>query len=157
FGLCFLLLLAESMFGSMATDILQSFQINNQPRLIGVTGLVRLLIILVVNLLIATCFYLFFAPGLSVSSRSPNRKTVGLELLLKGKLLRRPVTGGLVTGLLAGGVLAIIPHVIAAINVFHGAMIDAGGLEDVFLVKGPIVDAFFDSSQFVVFLIFAFL
>jgi sigma-B regulation protein RsbU (phosphoserine phosphatase) len=157
FGVCFLLVLAESLFGSMGAGILQDFRINNQPQPTGVSGLLKWVIILLMDLVVAACFYLFFAPGLSVSTRSPNRKTVGMELLLKGKLLRRPVTGGLVTGLLAGGILAMIPHAIAAINIFRGAMIDAGGLEDVFLVKSPAVDAFFDGSQFVIFIIFAFL
>jgi serine phosphatase RsbU (regulator of sigma subunit) len=157
FAVCFVLLLAASSSGGVATEILHEIRVNNAPLSLSVGTLLLWATAVFINLIVAACLYLFFAPGLTYSAQSPNRRTVDLELLLQGKLLRRPVTGSLIAGFLAGGVLAVIAHAIAALGLFHGAMIDAGGLEDIFLTKNPAANTFFSGSQFVIFMIFAFL
>ncbi|HEY6403041.1 MAG TPA: PP2C family protein-serine/threonine phosphatase, partial [Blastocatellia bacterium] len=75
----------------------------------------------------------------------------------KGKLLRRPMTGSLVAGLLAGGLLQAISHAVAAAGVFDGASIDAANIEDLFDASAPALDAFVDGGQFLIFISFAFI
>jgi hypothetical protein len=82
-------------------------------------------------------FTCFLPPVFPVSTRSPNRKTVGLELLLKGKAAQATGDRRPRRGILAGGILAMIPHAIATFNIFRGALIDAGGLEDVLPRQKP--------------------
>jgi serine phosphatase RsbU (regulator of sigma subunit)/uncharacterized membrane protein len=100
------------------------------------------------------------APGLALASSMgglANRRTVDLELLLKGKLLRRPATGSIVAGLLAGGLLEAISHAAAATGVFAGASINAAGIEDLFDASAPALDALTDGGQILIFISFAFL
>ena len=153
----FLLLLTANSFGSFADELSYDFRISNTPLSHNVEAAIKWAIFAVINLFIAAFLYLFLAPGLTLSTDSANRRTVDLELLLKGKLLRRPVTGGIVAGILTGGLLAMIAHAVAAIGVFGGASINAEGLEDVFVARGPAVGAFFDGNQFLLFMAFAFL
>ncbi|MGH9767501.1 MAG: PP2C family protein-serine/threonine phosphatase [Blastocatellia bacterium] len=158
----FLLLLVVNSFGSFADEFSANFRVSNDPQSYSIDAAIRWAILAVINLFIAAMLYLFLAPGLALSAdsanrRTPNRNAIDLELLLKGKLLRRPVTGGIVAGLLTGGLLAVIAHAVAAIGVFGGASINAEGLEDVFVARGPAVGAFLDGGQFLLFMTFAFL
>jgi Stage II sporulation protein E (SpoIIE) len=154
---CFLLLLGGNLFGSFADGLLYNFRINNNSLPDSVGALIKWTVFIVVNLLIAICLYLFLAPGLAFSAGIANRRTVDLELLLKGKLLKRPVTGSLVAGLLAGGSLAMIAHAITAVGLSAGASINAEEMEDIFAARIPPLDAFLNGDQFLIFISFAFL
>ncbi|MCG3160722.1 MAG: hypothetical protein JMDDDDMK_01797 [Acidobacteria bacterium] len=156
-ALSFLLLLTASALGSFGDELNYDFRISNEPLPYTVGAAIQWLIVAVFNLFAAALLYLLLAPGLALSAGLPRRATVDLELLLKGKLLRRPVTGGMVAGLLLGGLLAMIPHAVAAIGVFSGASINAEGLGEVFAGRVPAAGAFFDSGQFLIFMTFAFL
>ncbi|MCI0389345.1 MAG: hypothetical protein MOB07_11360, partial [Acidobacteria bacterium] len=116
----FLLLLVSNLFGSFADELLYGFRISNNLVAFSAGAAGQWTIIIVINLCIAAFLYLFLAPGLALASRAQNRRTVDLELMLKGKLLRLPVTGSLVAGLLVGGLLEMIAHAIAAIGGFAG-------------------------------------
>src|SRR5262245_20679918 len=153
----FLLLLASNMFGSLANDLRLVFRSGSNASSFNVGEALRWPIIVIFNHCIAAFLYLFLAPGLALSSGIANRGTVDLELALKGKLLRRPVTGSLVAGLLAGGLLEMITHAVAAIGVFPGASINAEGAEKMFSASAPAMDAFLDGEQFLIFISFAFL
>jgi hypothetical protein len=118
---------------------------------------IRWALLIAVNLCTAAILYLFLAPGLALSSGIANRRTVDLELALKGKILRRPVTGSLVAGLLTGGLLEVIAYAVAATGVFPGASINAEGIESVFGASAPALDEFLDGEQFLIFVSFAFL
>ncbi|MGE0129852.1 MAG: PP2C family protein-serine/threonine phosphatase [Blastocatellales bacterium] len=154
---CFLLLLTTNLFGSFADDFRGDFRISNDPLPYSLSVAIQWAVFALVHLFIAVGLYLFLAPGLSLSARSANRGTIDLELLLKGKLLKRPVTGGIVAGLLSGGLLALIAHAVAATGVFTGATVNAGELEGVLAARTPSADAFFDGDQFLIFVSFAFL
>ncbi len=153
----FLLLLVSNMFGSFADESAHNIRFNNNSFALGAGAAIRWGLHIVVNLFIAASLYLFLAPGLALSSGIANRRTVDLELALKGKILRRPVMGSLVAGLLTGGLLEVIAYAVAATGVFPGASINAEGIESVFGASAPALDEFIDGEQFLIFVSFAFL
>src|SRR5215813_14496723 len=153
----FPLLLMTNLFGSFADKTVLNVNFNGNPVAFSGGPAIRLAILVAINLCMAAALCLFMAPGLALSAGVAARGTIDMELLLKGKLLRRPVTGSLVAGLLIGGLLAMIVHAVAAIGFFAGASINAGGWEDTFAARAPAVDALFDNDQFLIFMSFAFL
>jgi serine phosphatase RsbU (regulator of sigma subunit) len=153
----FLLLFVSNLFGSLAGGLLHDFRMDNNLLGHSAGAGVRLALLIVINLCIAAFLYLFLAPGLALSAGVANRRTVDLELALKGKLLRRPVTGSLVAGLLAGGLLDMIVHAVAAAGVFPGASINAKNIQGVFSASAPAMDAFLAGDQFLIFVSFALL
>jgi sigma-B regulation protein RsbU (phosphoserine phosphatase) len=153
---CFLLLLVSNMFGNFVNDVRFNFR-SGPGNATYVGEALRWLVLIGANLCLAAFLYLFLAPGLALSGAGPNRRTVDLELLLKGKLLRRPVTGSLVAGLSAAGLLETIAYAVEATGVFAGASINAGGVEDLFSASAPALDAFTDGGQVLIFISFAFL
>jgi hypothetical protein len=148
---CFLLLLGVDLFGTLAGVLLYG------DSLISRAGAGQLAGNVAKNLFVAALLYFLLAPGLALASGAQRRGTVDLELLLKGKLLRRPATGSLVAGLLAGGMLAMIAHAIVAIGIFDGALINAENMEDAFIAPAPALNSFLSGSQILIFLSFAFL
>src|SRR5882672_1226061 len=155
-GCCFLFLLVSNMFGSFVNEVRFDFGGGSNSVTHGAEAL-RWLVLVGANLCMAAFLYLFLAPGLALSGSGANRRTVDLELLLKGKLLRRPVTGSLVAGLLAGGLLKTIAHAVAATGVFAGASINAQPIQKVFSASAPATHAFLDGDQDLIFISFAFL
>jgi phosphoserine phosphatase RsbU/P len=153
----FLLLFVSNLFGSLADGLLFDVRVNNNFLAYSAGAAVQWVFLIVANLCLAAFLYLFLAPGLALSAGVADRRTVDLELALKGKLLRRPVTGSLVAGLLAGGLPEMITHAVAASGVFPGASINAGDIEGVFSASAPAMDAFLDGDQFLIFISFAFL
>src|SRR5262245_3650638 len=153
----FLLLFVSNLFGSLDDSLVYNFSFNNNRLAHSAGAAIRWAIIIVFDLCTAALLYLFLAPGLALSAGAANRRTVDLELALKGKLLRRPVTGSLVAGLLTGGLLETIPHAVAASGVFPGASINAEDIEGVFGSTAPAMDAFLDGDQFMIFVSFALL
>jgi sigma-B regulation protein RsbU (phosphoserine phosphatase) len=153
----FLLLFVSNLFGSLADVLLNSMRFNSTPLSNGAGAAIQWAIITVFNLCTAAILYLFLAPGLALSAGVANRRTMDLELALKGKLLRRPVTGSLVAGLLTGGLLEMVPHAVAASGVFPGASINVGDIVSVFGATAPALDAFLDGDQFMIFVSFALL
>src|SRR5215510_9129957 len=153
----FLILLLTNRFGSFGDKMLYNINFNNNSLAYSGGAAIQWAIFVVINLCIAASLYLFLAPGLALSAGVPARGTVDMELLLKGKLLRRPVTGSLAAGLLIGGLLAMIAHGVAAIGVFAGASINAAEWENMLVARIPAADALFDSQQFLIFMSFAFL
>jgi phosphoserine phosphatase RsbU/P len=153
----FLLLFVSNLFGSLADGLLYGFRFNNSPLGYSAGAAIRWAMFIVFNLCTAAFLYLFLAPGLALSASVANRRSLDLELALKGKLLRGPVTGSLVAGLLTGGLLDAIAHAVAAAGVFPGASINAEDTEGVFSAPAPAMDAFLDGDQFLIFISFAFL
>jgi serine phosphatase RsbU (regulator of sigma subunit) len=154
---CFLVLFVSNMFGSLADDLRLNFRSPSGGFTYDGGGALFWPTMIVANLCLAAYIYLFMASGLALSSGLANRRTVDLELLLKGKLLRHPVTGSLVAGLLTGGLLETIAHAVAATGVFAGASINAGGIEDLFSSSAPAMGSFTGSGQILIFISFAFL
>jgi hypothetical protein len=148
---CFLLLLGFDLFGTLAGVLFYGDSLISRARAVQLAGTVA------GSLLIAALLYFLLAPGLALASGAQRRGTADLELLLKGKLLRRPVTGSLVAGLLAGGMLAVIAHAVVAIGVFDGASINAENMEDALIAPAPALNSIRYGNQVLIFLSFAFL
>lgn len=153
---CFLLLLVSNLFGNFVNDVRFNFR-GGPDNATYVGEALRWLVLIGANLCLAAFLYLFLAPGLALSGAGANRRTADLELLLKGKPLRRPVTGSIVAGLSAAGLLETIRHAVAATGVFADASINAGGIEDLFSASAPALDAYTDGGQVLIFISFAFL
>ncbi|MBO0724729.1 MAG: SpoIIE family protein phosphatase, partial [Blastocatellia bacterium] len=156
-GCSFILLFVSNMFGNLANDMRFSINSPSGGFIYDGGGALFWPIMILFNLCTAAFLYLFLAPGLALSGGLANRRTVDLELLLKGKLLRRPVTGSLVAGLLAGALLETIKHAIAATGIFADASTNAAGLGDLFGASAPALDAITAGGQILIFISFAFL
>ncbi|MGH9832656.1 MAG: PP2C family protein-serine/threonine phosphatase, partial [Blastocatellia bacterium] len=154
--LCFLILLVTNLSGNFYESFRGGVRFSNAPISSAVEAAIVWTVFVLINLALAFSLYLYWASGLSLSTGLANRRSLDLELLLKGKLLKRPVTGSVVAGLLAGGLLALIPHAIVATGVFSGALIDNSEVENVFQAKYPALDSYLDGSQYLIFLTFAF-
>jgi sigma-B regulation protein RsbU (phosphoserine phosphatase) len=155
--LCFLLLLTINLLGDFADGFRANFRISNAPLSPFMESAILWTVFALVNLSIVFSLYMLLAAGLSLSTGLHNRRTIDLELLLKGKLLKRPVTGSILAGLTLGGLLALIPHAIVATGALSGATINASGLDDIFAARIPAFDAPVGGSQYMIFLTFAFL
>jgi serine phosphatase RsbU (regulator of sigma subunit) len=153
----FLLLFVSNMFGSIANDMRFSIRSPSGGYTYDGGGALFWPITILFNLCLAAVLYLFMAPGMTLSGAGANRRTVDLELLLKGKLLKRPVTGSLVAGLLTGALFETIKHAVAATGIFADASINASGIEDMFDASAPALDAITAGGQILIFISFAFL
>jgi len=106
---------------------------------------------------IAGSLYFVWAAGQSLAIRIPRRPTISLELILKGKLLTRPVARGFAIGLLAGGIIAVIPLLVAAIGVFRGLELDANDLEDYLVSPFPVAGLTLHGIQYLGVVLFGFM
>jgi Stage II sporulation protein E (SpoIIE) len=157
--LVFLILLFPVLVFTNAFGSLGDANINfSGPSVPGwVERLLILGVFLLINLTLAAAAYFCWAAGLALATRIPERRTIGLELLLKGKILTKPVTNGLLAGLLFGGILSAIPYLVAASNIFPGVELNSEGFEDLFISRSPSLASFNGYGQFFIFVIFSFI
>ncbi len=106
---------------------------------------------------IAGSLYFVWAAGQSLAIRIPKRPTISLELILKGKLLTRPVARGFAIGLLTGGIVAVIPLLVAASGVFRNLELDSKGLEDYLISPFPAASLTLHAIQYLGFVLFGFM
>jgi Stage II sporulation protein E (SpoIIE) len=151
-GLLFLLLVFTNAFGSLADA---NYRVSGASVPGWVERLLYLGAFLFINLTLAAALYFCWAAGLALAIRTPERRTIGLELLLNGKILTKPVTNGLLAGLLLGGILSAIPYLVAASKIFPGVELNSEGFEDVFISRSPSLTSF--NGQFFIFVIFSFI
>jgi stage II sporulation SpoE-like protein len=116
-----------------------------------------LCIFLLINLMFAAALYFCWSASLALATRIPARRTIGVELLFSGKILTRPVTNGILTGLLSGGILSAIPYLVAASKIFPGVELKPEGFEDVFIARSPAISSFNGLSQLSLFVLFSFI
>ncbi|HEU0184559.1 MAG TPA: PP2C family protein-serine/threonine phosphatase [Blastocatellia bacterium] len=157
---CFLLLFISNMFGGLADNLRFNFNSTSGGVIYDGGGAFFWLALIITNLCLTVFLCMFMATGLALTNSMyglANRRTLDLELLLKGKLLRRPLTGSLVAGLLSGALLDTITHAVAATGIFAGASINIDDIEDLFGVSAPALSAFTNGGQILIFISFAFL
>ena len=99
--------------------------------------------------------YTILAGGLAVYARLPNRRSIGLELLLRGRLLTKPVTGGVLVGLLAAGILSAIPLLVSVSGLFRGMELNATRHSWDLAGRFPGPASLITPDQFVYFVLFA--
>jgi Stage II sporulation protein E (SpoIIE) len=114
------------------------------------------IIFLLVNLAFALLAYIYYAPGNSLMARFAHRRTVDFDLLLAGRWRTRPVAESFAAGLLAGGVFAAIPMLVAASGLFGHAPLGARGLVGLLAARSPMAAALNGIYLFTFLAIFAF-
>lgn len=112
---------------------------------------------LVGMLFIAGSLYFVLAAGQSLAIRIPNRPTISLELILKGRLLTKPIARSIAIGVLTGGIVIAIPLLLAASKLFSEMELDSAGLEDHFASPFPAVSLALTGLQYLGFVIFGFM
>ncbi|MEK7831821.1 MAG: hypothetical protein AAB401_12085, partial [Acidobacteriota bacterium] len=108
-------------------------------------------------LAIAGSLYFVWAAGQSLEIRIPERRTISLELILKGKLLTKPVARGIAVGVLSGGIVIAIPMLLAASRLFKGMELDSADLEDYFVSPFPAGSLALTGLQYLGFVVFGFM
>lgn len=106
---------------------------------------------------IAGSLYFVWAAGQSLAIRIPKRPTISLELILKGRLLTRPVARSFAVGLLTGGVVVLIPLVVAASGIFRSLELDSNDLEDHLVSPFPVASLTLQGIQYLGFVLFGFM
>ena len=150
----FLFLLTNSILGSLADRLL----INLFGEISSWLEYLLSFLVLILFMLALGCFlYLLLGAGLAQSYKLPERKTISFELLLKGKVLTKPVVSAVLAGLLAGGIFCAIPYLAAATGQFPKMELTVSRFEDDFVARYPAITSFTASQQIYIFLAFAFL
>lgn len=155
-GVIFLLLLLVNTLGGFADDLLDDFRIGGAEISSQVETIIAWLFFGLINLLTAAALYLFWTTGLALAIALPDRKTTGLELLLKGKLFTKPVALSLAAGLLAGGLFCVTPYLVAATRLFPAIRVSAREAEGAFTARAPAIAGFTSGVLIIVFIVFAF-
>lgn len=156
-GVAFLFLLVVNTLGSFVDDFLEDFRISGSAQSYWIETIVPWVFFGLINLFAAGALYLFWTTGLALAIELPKRKTFSLELLLKGKLLTKPVAVSVAAGGLAGGLFCVAPYLVAATGLFAGIRVSAREAEDAFTARVPAISAFTNSTQIMIFLVFAFM
>jgi len=108
-------------------------------------------------LLLAATLYFIWTAGQSLAIRLPDRRTISLELILRGKPWTKPVARSFAAGLLTGGIIVSIPLLLAASGIFPGMELDSADLEDYLASRVPSALALVDGRQYLLFLLFGFM
>lgn len=151
-----LFLLIINTLGSFVDDFLEGFRITNSAPSSWIEILASWLFFVLLNLVTAGALCLIWTTGLALAIQLPERKTFSFELLLKGKLLTKPVAINTAAGLLAGGLFCVAPYVVAATGMFADIRVSAREAEDAFTARGPAISTFTNGTQLILFLVFAF-
>ncbi|MBO0720169.1 MAG: PP2C family protein-serine/threonine phosphatase [Blastocatellia bacterium] len=156
FFLCllFLLLILTNSFGSLVDA---NFSFGGDPLPRWAERLLFDLIFIMIYLVLSTVLYFCWAAGLALARRTPNRRTIGLELLLEGKVLTVPVTNSFLTGVLFSGILSAVPYFLAATKILPGMELNPEGFEDILLPRSPTLASFNGSGLFLLFVTFSFI
>ena len=115
------------------------------------------LIFLLLNLGIAFGAYVTWSAGQALALRIPDRRTLSIELALKGKILTKPVTVSILAGVLAGGLLAALPYLVLATGIFPSAELATTFTHAYFVAQLPTIAAFTTGYEFLSLVLFAFL
>jgi stage II sporulation SpoE-like protein len=153
-GLLFLIFVFTNSVSNIA-DANINTSVTSLPR--WLERILFLCVFLLINLMFAAALYFCWSASLALATRIPARRTIGLELLLSGKILTRPVTNSIIAGLLFGGILSAIPYLVAAIKIFPGVELNPEGFEDVFISRSPAVSSCNGLSQISLFVLFSFI
>ena len=150
----FLLLTGFNWLDGLSVDIDEGSAVNSG---FWAAKFFSWLFFLIGMLAIAGTLYFVWAAGQSLAIRIPNRPTISIELILKGKLLTKPVARSFAIGLLSGGIVIAIPVLLAASRLFAGMELDANDLEDRFVSSFPAISQALNGRQYLGFVMFGFM
>lgn len=108
-------------------------------------------------LFIAGSLYFVWAAGQSLAIRLPKRRTISIEMILKGRLMTKPIARALAVGVLSGGIISAIPLLLAAGRLIPGMEVSAANLEDHLVSPFPAASQLLNTHQYLAFVIFGFL
>lgn len=151
--LSFVYIFAVNIFGAFHDDLRVDIEMPTP----WLTRTVAELLFAFIILCFALPLYLFWGAGHTLSARHPNRRTVGFELFLQGRLKQRFVAENVLVGLLFGGVVAALPLLLHALPPFRAATFRLRDVHELFTVSGPVLNTFGNEHTYGVFLLFAFL
>jgi hypothetical protein len=100
--------------------------------------------------------YAFWVGGQALAAKLKNRRTLGLELLLQGKLRNKYVMGNLSTGLLLGGLVAALPFLVQTSGLFGAAQVNAGSMLELLTARAPAASTPSTERVFTTMLFFSF-
>ncbi|MCI0664355.1 MAG: PP2C family protein-serine/threonine phosphatase [Acidobacteria bacterium] len=149
-----LFLLTNSILGSFADRLFMNIFSGGSN---WIDYLLSFLVLMLLMLVLGCFLYLLLAAGLAQSYKLPDRKTISLELLLKGKVLTKPVVNAILAGLLTGGIFSAVPYLAAATGLFQEMELTVSRFEDNFVARYPAITSFTTDLQIYIFLVFAFL
>lgn len=114
------------------------------------------LLVVLLALSISGSLYFFWAAGQALAITRQRRQTISIELILKGKILTRPVARSVALGLLSGGLIAAMPVLATVTKLFPGIEVDPNGLQDHLIGRFPAFSTFTSAEQYLFFMIFGF-
>ncbi|MGH9840859.1 MAG: PP2C family protein-serine/threonine phosphatase, partial [Blastocatellia bacterium] len=150
------LLMIVNGFGNFYDDVRSEININTPRYIYWLETLFPPVIFGLLMLVFAASAYLYYASGTALTGRLPQRRTIDLELALKGKLLTRPVVASLAAGLMASGILAAFPYVVTATGLFPASSLGTRNLVELFVSRIPLAASLLGGMQFSCVLVFAF-
>ncbi|MEP7339167.1 MAG: PP2C family protein-serine/threonine phosphatase, partial [Acidobacteriota bacterium] len=145
--------LAVSALTSLGDDVRDEVNI---PGHYWLSRIVPWLLMILLALLISGSLYFFWTAGQALAIVRQRQRIISLELILKGKILTRPVARSFAVGLLAGGIIVAIPALVAASRLFPGIEIDPNGMQDHLIGRFPAFSTFTGAEQYLFFIIFGF-
>lgn|GEM_PF-1249019 len=156
-GITFLFLLLIIFVGSTFDNIRDDISIDVPGVNYWIRSFIPWLVAGLFALPLALVLYLSWAAGLALAIRTPDRRTIGLELLFKGKIVTKPVLKSILAGLLFGGPLSAIAYLIIASGIFKRAEMRPANFEDIFVAHFPALSSFAAFRQILIFITVAFL
>lgn len=155
-GLMMIGLLVSSISGEFSDSMLMDMRFRGVGRLPGwamIAGPWSVFIVFIT--LVSLLGYVIYVTGLSISIRIRRRKTLGLELLLQGRLLTKPVTRSLMYGIACGGMVSAIPLLVVRSGIFSGVSLDIGRLEGHLAGRLPVLAGFGGVELLICFTLFS--
>jgi hypothetical protein len=156
FALSLLALLLGNGFGGFYNDLRRGTNFSGVNSNYWIETLVPPLVFGLTMLIFAGFAYVYFAAGTAQSGSLPHRRTVDIELGLRGRLLTRPVVESLAAGLLAAGLLAAAPHLVMAPGWFPASSLGSQDFTELITARSPLAATLFGGMQFAFIMVFAF-
>lgn len=152
----FLLTFGTSVVSEFADSLILNTTFSTGTVGYWVALLAPRILFLFIMLGIAFTAYVTWSAGQALALRVPNRRTLSFELLLKGKVLTRPVTEGLAAGLSFGALLAALPYLVLATGLFPTGAIETSDAHAYFAAQFPSIAALTTGDELAALVLFAF-
>jgi len=154
--LAFILTFGSNLFSELADSLILNTTFSTGPVGYWAAQIFPRLLFLLINLVFAFGAYATWAASVALSLRVREKLMLSLELLLKGRLLTVPVTGGFVSGIAFAGLLAALPYLVISTGLFRGAEVASTDSHAVLVAQAPWLASLVAGYEFEALVIFAF-